>query len=409
MPNPICGPRGALAPEVDAAAWAGVNLFTYNTGAPVTVAAPSTWATFDDVLAMLTGRGVDSTGQIDLAAELATASGTTVTVTIDADDRIVATFTGAVAVTLSASADNAVFGFDVAGQAAVAVGGNYVLTATSNWQRGNIQNAQLTVTRGASSGPAPSVAYQVHSVVHLLRPWGIGDADDAYPTTNVSALDAGSGGAAWGITADGHVWRAWDNRTALDFDGWSSTTFRDALGFDGTEAAVTTGFCDVLQANNPCRWLATPTRPFEATLRGRRRYGSSALATDRSAYLVEWMQTDEMMVKGFIDGPADRIDRQDHWLRQVWPHMQPGARINVYPDWSDGRRGRRSYDTATVASGGKVLPYSVLYTSQRDGEYGRWLMRRSVEDADSMMVEWPSRMRRRMPFDLRLHNYEGEQ
>ena len=150
-------------------------------------------------------------------------------------------------------------------------------------------------------------------------------------------------------------------------------------------------------------------RPLENVYRGRRRYGTSTQATDRSAYLVEWMSPDEFTVSGFVDGPADRIDRQDHWLRRVWPYISPGARVNIYQDWSDGRRGRREYDTASAASGGQVLRYGVLYTSQRDGEYGRWLCRRSVDDPAGFTAEWPSRMRRRMPFTLKLHNYEGSQ
>lgn len=410
MPNPICGPRGAIAAaDIDVSEWAGVDLF--DAGA-ATITAPSSWSTFEDVVALLTGRGCGTTASgaggkiIDLAADAASTTGTAVTATINAADRIVLTFTGATVVTLAASADNAAYGFDTAGQTSVASGGNQVLTAVADWQRGNIKNAQLDLTRGTFSGLVPKLNFWAHSAVHMVRQWGIGDLDDTAPASNLIRLDEN---ASWGITADGRVWRAWDS-TAASGVTWTSTTFRDALGFDGTELTqVFPGGLRVMTANKPCQWLLTPTRPLENVYRGRRRYGTSTQATDRSAYLVEWMSPDEFTVSGFVDGPADRIDRQDHWLRRVWPYISPGARVNIYHDWSDGRRGRREYDTASAASGGKVLPYGVLYTSQRDGEYGRWLCRRSVDDPAGFTAEWPSRMRRRMPFTLKLHNYEGEQ
>lgn len=411
MPNPICGPRGAIAAaDIDVSEWAGENLIDLGGGS--FIAAPSTWDTFEDVLALLTGRGCgvalsgSGVALIDLAADAATATGTTVTATINANDRFELTFTGATSVKLAASADNDVFGFDAAGQTSVASGGNQVLTAVADWDRGNIENAQLGLTRGSFSGFAPAVAYRAHSAVHTVRRWGIGDLDDSAPTTNLMAIDLN---ATWGITADGRVWRAYNSASSTAL-AWASTTFRDALGFDGTELTqVFMGGLRVMTANKPCQWLLTPSRPLENVYRGRRRYGTSTQATDRSAYLVEWMSPDEFTVSGFVDGPADRIDRQDHWLRRVWPYISPGARVNIYQDWSDGRRGRREYDTASIASGGKVLPYGVLYTSQRDGEYGRWLCRRSVDDPAGFTAEWPSRMRRRMPFTLKLHNYEGEQ
>lgn len=409
MPNPLCGPRGALAVEVDATEWAGVNLFDVGL---IQITTPSTWGTFDDVLAMLNGRGVGQTyggaGAFvaDLAADAATATGTAVTAAIDANDRIVLTFTGATAVTLAAGADNAVFGFDTAGQAAVLVGGNYVLTAVADWDRGNIENAQLDLTRGASNGLAPADAYRAHTAVQTVRQWGIADADDAYPDSSVQYLDFG---ASWGVDADGHVWRARDTAIGAA-PTWVSTSFRDALGFTGEETETSVGGLRVLTATYPCQWLITPSRPWERTIRGRKWDGSSVRASDRGAYAVEWSQWDRFAVTGYIDGPADRIDRQSHWLQKVWPYFYPGARCNLYHDWGDGRRGRRTDTTSpTQATGARVLPYSILYTAQRDGEYGRWLCRRDVDGAQSADVEWAGRLQRRSEVKFSLTNYEGVQ
>ena len=411
MPNPICGPRGALAVEVDATEWAGETLFTVS---GTSIDAAASWTTFDDVLAMLTGRGcgLDGGGTpiVDLARDAATATGTTVTAAINANDRIVLRFTGATAVTLAAGADNAVFGFDPAGQSAVLVGGNRVLTAVSDWQRGNIENAQLDLTRSTSNGLAPALAYRAHTAVQTVRQWGTtaapADADDNYPETNLQQSDKA---ASWGIDADGHVWRARDvSRGAAPV--WVSTTFRDALGFTGEEIETSNGDLRVLTATYPCRWLLTPSRPWENVIRGNERAGSSVRASDRGAYAVRWSQWDRFVVTGYIDGPADRIDRQSHWLQQVWPYFYPGVRCNLYQDWGDGRRGRRTDTTSpTQATGSRVTPYSVLYTSQRDGEYGRWLCRRDVDGPNAADVEWSGRLQRRSEFTATLTNYEGSQ
>lgn len=408
MPNALCGPRGAITTEVDATEWAGVTLFTVGLNSAV---APSDWTTFRDVIDLLNGRGC---GQVfygagayvaDLATDASTATGTTVTADINRDDRIVLTFTGATAVTLAAGAGNAAWGFDPAGQAAALVGGNYVLTAVSDWQRGNVQNQQLSLTRGASSGLAPADAYRTHTLVLALRQWGSADLDDTAPTSNVQHLDSG---ASWGVDADGHVWRAWDVGLSAA-PTWVSTTFRDALGFTGQEASTSDGDLRILTATYPCRWLLTPSRPWEAVLRARDSAGSAVRASDRGAYSVTWSQWDRLDVTGYIDGPADRIDRQDHWLRDVWPYMPPGGLVTLYQDWGDGRRGRRTADTGPQASGGLTLPYSTLYTSQRDGEYGRWLCRLDVEASRLGRVQWAGRMQRRSEVQMSLTAWEGVQ
>jgi len=408
VPNPICGPRGALLTEVDAREWAGQTLFTLGL---ITVSAPTTWTTFDDMLALLNGRGVGQTSSgagafvADLAADAATVTGTAVSAAINVNDRMVLTFAGATAVTLSASADNAAWGFDPAGQVSVPVGGNQVLTAVTDWARGNIENAQLTLTRGASSGAAPTTAYRAQTPVTAVRQWGIGDADDNYPTSNLQYLDFG---ASWGIDADGHVWRARDSSIGAA-PTWVSTTLRDALGFTGQESETSIGALRVLAATYPCRTVLTPSRPWQSTIRGRKWDGSSVRASNRGAYSVEWSQWDRFIVRGFIDGPADRIDRQAHWLQEVVPYFYPGARCNYYHDWGDGRRGRRLHTTGPQVSGGRVLPFSVLYTAQRDGEYGRWLCRRDVDDPQVADVEWPGLLQRRSEVTFTLNNYEGAQ
>lgn len=400
MPNPLWGPRGALATEVDATVWAGEDLFATASG---TVTAPSTWTTFGDALDLLTGRGV---GQVaagsgksiaDLVTQAAAATGTAVTGGITTADRVSLVFSGATSVTLAPSANNAVYGFDVLGQTSVAAGGDQLLTAVGDWQRGTVDDAPITLTRGASSGSAPAEAFRAHGVVWMMRQWGSGDADDTAPTTNLQYVDTG---ASWGIGPDGRVWRARDVGDGDPITSWSSATFRAALGFAGDETETASGDLRVLTATHQCRWLLTPSRPWERVVRGHEWSGTAVRVSDGGAAYTSWLDLRTLEARGFIDGQAGRVDRQDHWLRSVLPYMPPGGRVTLYQDWGDGRRGARTADNQG---------YSDLYTDQQDGDYGRWLCRRSVDARTTTAIDWPSRMQRRAELTVVLSEQEGGQ
>ena len=406
MPNPRFAPRGAIATEVDVRQWAGVDLFD---AGGTTVTAPAGWAYFTDVVDLLSGRGCEDGGEelANLIAGAAAATGVVVTGGITRDDRVSLVFTGATSVTLAAGAGNTVWGFDPAGQTSILVSGNHVLIGVADWQRGVVNDARITLTRGASTGSTPELAYRAQSVPCTLRPRGtMSDVDDVWDGLCLSDLDVRS---TWTVDADGIVSRTLDASVSGGALSWLSTSFRDALGFTGAEVPTLVGDASTLTATYPCRWLLTPSRPWENVTRGYRWQGSAVQGSDGSASSVSWLDLDTFDVSGFLDGPADRIDRQAPYLRDVLPYMPPGARVTLYQDWGDTRRALRSIQQAGAgaALGTRLPPYSTLWTAQADGTYGRWLCRRSVDDTAEVAVEWPDRVQRRWPVSFALQVQEG--
>lgn len=406
MPSPSWGPKGAFAAEVDARQWAGAVLWTEN-GADVTAPA---WAYFDDAVAFLTGRGTApynaAPGFASMAYGVAQAltAATSVTVGIDSQDRIWVLAAGLGGhFTLAAGAGNAALGFDPAGQTSVTLFGGEYLVGVSDWQRGNVSNVAPTVSDGITSGPLVlPAAYRVHSAVDLARSWGVGDADDAHPTSSLSALGTGR----WGIDASGRVWRARNasgSPTSYALT-WVSSSLRAFLGFTGTEAEVTTSGVAVLTATFPCTGLLCPTRPFDLVVRGRSWGGSAVQCSDGSAATATWLDQLTYRIDGYLDGPADERDLLTHWLAKVRPHMPPGALVTAYQDWGDPRRAQRNEVRSVTRP-----DYSRLYTGQRDGTYGRLLLRRATDDSADQLVEWPARVMRRAPLSLRFTEREGGQ
>jgi hypothetical protein len=414
VPNPLLSTRGALAAEFDARQWAGSVLYTRNSGA-ITVTAPAGWGVFGDILDLLTGRGSGAPPAVDtvnLANRAAAATSTTVVASITPDDCISLRFTGGTSVVLAAGAGNALWGFDPAGQVSVGGGGGtQVLTAPSTWARGNRVLVGIQLTRGGSSGSAPKTGITVHSLLDSLRAWGSADSDDLNPTGNLSALDfTASGGeeVRWGVTADGHVFCSRKQSGYSDV-AWVSTTFRDALGFTGLETEVVASGYATTTATYPCPGLLTPSRPFDTIDRGQQTRFGASLASNGGAYVTSWLDRVIYGVALLLDGPADRIDRQDHMLRAVLPAMPPGARVTVYQDWGDYRRSIRTADTSNPAVAPRVAPYSMLYTSQRDGEYGRLLCRRDPGESGALVATWPDRIKRRLPVTMQVAEWEGGQ
>lgn len=394
----------AIACEVDAREWAGVDLWTEGAS---TIAGPAGWEFFDDVLAMLTGRGSDpSAAGVNIAygVDQALTAATSVTVAITSDDRIGILVGGLGGhFTMAAGAGNAALGFDVAGQTSITVGPSEYLLATSTWVRGPVTSVAPTIDDGATSGPlvVPAV-YRAHGPMDMVRSWGSADLDDAYPTTNLSAI----GEARWGIDASGHVWRARQTSTTSALS-WDSLTFRDFLGFTGQEAETVpaTGL-SVLTATYPCTGLLCPTRPFDIVARNREHVGAAARTSDGGWYSSTWLDHLGYTLRGYLDGPADQRDLQDHYLRRVLEYMPPGGALNVYQQWPF--QTRRALRSSGVGSQ-QVPQYSSLYDGQTDGTYGRLLCRRSGATPNTtFLADWPGRVLRRLPVTWELTEREAD-
>ena len=394
MPSLNESPNFALMTEVDRRNDAGVILFNRGGG---NVVASSTQF-FGDEIDELCGRGrhANQTAQPRLDAAFGVGA---VTLTLDTNDRFVLA-SGAGTVAITARADNAVYGFSTAGHGAAAS-----ITATSNWQRGNVFNAQLEITY--SIGPVtaewPGIPYAVHSPIYMLRERGaVGDLDDTNPTDCIEALDqAVNGGAiAWGIDDTGHVWTAYDPAIGVVMWNAAGANVRDYLGYTGFEVvtavapgAGAVGVVNLITATYPCAGVLRPTRPsvslLDRTLASARgmRLTDGSVASSRTASHRGWT------LRYYVDGPADARDLSTQFVDQWLPYCTPGERMTLYQDWGDPRRSITDRASAHTFLGGPPS-YTLLYTPERNGAQGRRLLYRDPADPNDVTLAWGSRMMR---------------
>lgn len=408
MPSQTFAPRGAVAWERDWQAQAGVTLFTATSA--VTIASGTTFV--DDLRAGLSGRGSESIRALGPDMDAGWTGAGNVTVGIDSDDRVYIE-NDAEGFDIVADPDNAVFGFDTAGQSAVLVSGTtYRATATSDWQRGPVLDARLRLDPASGAAfDSPAYAYRAQGVVQLLRARGtIADADDTNAADCIEALDNAANDAVlkrirWYIGADGYVHRTRPTGVSAA-PTWQTTdaakALRRELGFTGDEAETTVSGLEVLKASLPA--LITPSRPFERLLNGNRWTGDAVELTDGAVAMCTIANRATYELTFLLDGPADCIDQAQLFALEWLPQMPPGAKCSIYQDWGDGRRTLRPRDVDASQPA-----YSLLYTSEKRGERGRLLVRRAADSVAASVVRWPSRVQRSVPVTLRFTEREGGQ
>lgn len=381
MPGNSYYPIPALASTFDARQWSGLPLFDRGSD---TVTMPSFGArqgVYEDVLSFLNGRGSlpgeDLQSRLTAAADAAFADGA-YTIQLLSTDRL-RIENDKEAFALEANADNATYGAPVAGVAAVNVGGTvHRLDLPADWLRGNIAaGVQLVInpTTGANFN-LPDRTSRYQDLVTMLRKTGaVGDADDMHdPAGDEPSLEAVDNDACsttttrWGVDARGHVW--WsalsvtpDAQTPV----WTSTTFRDRLGFSGRETTSRLGFTDQQIADFPCPGLYVPTRQLARPLELQTDEVSDAMRLDDGTWagqhrgtFVRWLATIH------VDGPQDSRSTWLHWARRVLPYLPQGAPCTLYLEWGDPRRRIEPYG---LVSG--VSAYSLLHTSEMEGARGR--------------------------------------
>ena len=399
MPSLNDSPLFAMLTEVDRRASTGVNLF--NRGGANTVLSSTQF--FGDELDELNGRGrrPGQTAQDYIDAQFGPGN-----ITIDFDPNDNLSLTAVVGtVSVAARADNAAFGFSTAGHGAAGF-----INAPNNWQRGNIFNAQMSITHSiAGTFDFPGVPYAVHSIPYLFRERGvIGDLDDNHATDCIEDLDQAINGGrcAWGISADGQVWSAYDPATHANIV-WvaAGNAVSDYLGFtrSGTApeapvdilpgaGAVTA--VRVLTATFPCAGVLTPTRQWVdltnrslASAQGLRLTDGS-VASSRTATHRAWQ------LRYYVDGPADERDLAYHFIEQWLPLCTPGERMTIYQQWVEPRRAITNRASARQLFTNSP-EYTTLYTPERDGRQGRLLLYRDPADPDDVTLTWGARMMRR--------------
>ena len=409
MPSATFAPLGAILHEQDWQAFAGVDLFTAG-GFTVKIDASTT--RFDDVIAAINGRGSEDRRCLGKDISTGWTGAGTITAGIDENDRLwIENDTEGFDVL--ASADNAAFGIDVAGQSAVNTGGTvHRLTATVDWLRGVVENKVLRLDPASGAAfDSPAYAYHAQTIPVLMRCRGVLlDADDAYPATNLEALDNAATDAAllrvrWYFNGEGHIVRTRPTGVS-GAPVWATTAaakaLRKVLGFTGLEAEVTAGGLEVLTASEPAG--IAPSRPFERVIDSTAWTGDAVQLTDQSAAINTVLNLRGYEVAMLLDGPGDCRDQARDYVTRFLPTMPPGTPCNVYQQLGDGRRTLRDIEVDAAQPA-----YGLLYTSERDGERGRLLVRRAVGSGSTQANRYPSRTRRRLPVILTFTEKEGGQ
>jgi hypothetical protein len=377
MPLHDPSPNFALISSFDARQWSNVTVFE-QLGYPVTIPTFAAGAgVYEDALFFLNGRS-SASSLTEMVSALAT-FGSDWKVEVNADD-LLEISNASTAFSIAPVSDD-VFGWGT--QTASVVGGRLVVTAELDWMRGLYLGGRFTLTSGGGSFTAPysSTSYRPRQdIMALLRNRGVtSDADELYSTTCLEALHETALGSStstvfWLINDDGHVEAHYPALNGAIT--WLNSSFRDRLGFSGSEVAVGTSDSYVkITADRPLPGALFPSRPYQAHFystetmsTARRLLGGGYVSNFLGSYVTSNLTFD-------LDALLDQKDLYRHFTEGFLPYCGEGERINFYQGWGDSRRALRS---GLVSSNQPA--YDLLYTSENNGDLGR--LRCSMRSTD---------------------------
>jgi hypothetical protein len=394
MPSNDKAPNFALISEFDATPYSGLVLFSHG-GNDVSMPTFSQGAGFyDDTLIFLNGRastmGLSLESQIGAAATFGTSwlieltSDDKVTITSDVDFSIAPT---------SLSQDFLGFGGTVD---AVPFGSKYRATAPNDWTRGNINNGQYTVneTGGAGTFIFNKVQAGGQDVLAMIR----SGTDSDNPSNTLQKLHAAAisdDNVRWLITDDGYIQIKY--LTSLGTIGFSSSSFKERLGFTGDETASTslvTPTFDTLTATYPLPGALFPSRPlenhhlrvesvsdFSRIIGGG--YTSNSIGTYKTSSL-----------RFHLDASQDQKDLYRHFTDKFVSYIATGEPITIYQEWGDSRRAATSIENNGV--------YDGSFTIEDNGYKGR--IKGTLTDPSTYDLSYPSKIRRRVPIELMIEH-----
>ena len=404
-PSPIPG----FLTELNLRGFSGVTLFSRSEGGNVVMPSfTGTEGRYEDWLDFLNGRASQINRDFSSLASNSFVA-TTFTVGLDSSD-LVYVESDLENFTILASAT--ALGFDGTETTTGAGPGPYRLTANDNWTRGLLKNVALSLsanTSGIFSVPTGATnTYWSQSVITALRELTKeGDADDPSSTALVletvdnTALTTTTERIRWMVNDTGHITWAAPTSIASSAISWNSANFRDLMGFSGNETVDTAGNISSQTAEFPAQACIIPTRPLERITRSAERVDAAVRLTNGRIAGNEVGTYQSVELEWWMDGPVDSRDLHRHWTTRVVPYLVRGARVSWYGEWGDPRRGLISFGVK-----GTQATYDLLYTSEKDGERGRFRGRVAVSWSGEQSVNWPGRMRRRAPIRITLDEAE---
>lgn len=399
MPRNSYCPRWALMLEADWRPWRVVLLDLYTRGGVGVFlqgytpgGAGLASGLYPDALAGLCGRATSAVFRLidSLGALGGLALG------IDTNDRVyIESITAAWAVVSGGAA----LGF-TGPVASVNVGGGvWRCTAQADWTRGPLDLGALALAFTAG-GPFVTTdeACQVQDVPAALRLAGYTGDGVAWGTRSLISADTmligdGEHRHGWHIDQYGRVVES--GADGISRAVWVDTSFRDWLGFTGSEALVWHPSCTrwTVTATRPCTGVLCPSRPAERVDHETKAFGDGARLVSGETVTVQTGHRRTLRLGPVhIDGPLDAapsgvwVDLSDHFHRSVAPYLTPGARCELYQDHGDCRRVGRTALGQT---------YGLARTVEEEPYRGRVEAAVAIEAPGTLAVSWPQVLRRR--------------
>jgi hypothetical protein len=401
MPFENTAPQFGLLSAFDARAYSSVELFSRSGGSAVSMQTfTQGLGVYEDLLFFLNARvshqDLAATGQISTTANF----GTSWKVTLNEDDKVVVT--SDVDFTLDHIGTVDALGFGSSQLNATLSGSSYVVTAPNNWTRGsiNLGDVSYRVREVGGSGDFnfPAINVYMQDVSVFLRDRQTTSDDDVFSETDLNKLDTlaqSNNNISWFLDDNGRVNCSY--LTSIGDITWSSSVFRDLLGFTGDETAtVYSTSYSLLTATHKPVGVLIPSRPYQShhlrvqnESQSRRLIGGGYVSNFIGSYITSILSFD-------LDALLDQTDDYRHFTDRWMPYCSAGERINIYLGWGDSRR---ALLTAQITADQPA--YDLLYTSEDNGEYGRVRGSLTINTLD---LSYPTRLKRRVPVTIEVEH-----
>ena len=201
--------------------------------------------------------------------------------------------------------------------------------------------------------------------------------------------------------ADGRTVTSWPTGYgAAVSPSWSSTTFRNALGFTGSESAVLASGIYTLTSTYPALGVLPLRNRLIALDPAGANSGAALELTSGRIAGRQHRYTRDIEVRfslrggvGLDESAATYRDEAELYMHRVAPYLWRGARCTVVPDWSDPRMGRSLIAQFTDGVSSPVVQ-SAQVRGEVAGVMGRKRCEVSSDSADRISLTFaPNRPR----------------
>lgn len=399
MPINNPAPDFALLSGFNARSWSGVNVFDRGSDSISLPSYDSSSGVYDDVLSFLNGRGSAPAQSLDTLLTTSATFGASWSIEITDADRV--KISSDTEFSIIATNDDPL-GFNSVLNTATGSGSAWSITAPAEWIRSDFEYVSYLISEVGGAGAFNfNVCLQgAQDVITAFRSRGnVSDADDLNATDNLEALEhtaTSSGLIRWLIDSGGHVCCYYP--ASVSAISWVSTTFRDRLGFSGSEVPATFHGSSTdlkLRADYVCPGVLFPSRPVQShSLAVSNR--SQAHQRIDGAYTSNLVGSYIRSILRFnLDAFLDIKDEYRHFTNHFAQYIAQGHQVNYYQNWGDPRRA-----IITSAVNASTPAYDLLNISADNGKQGR--IRASAINTGEISLAYPTGFERRVPVRLEL-------